>query len=159
MNEPEDPGGTGDHLILLSDEQETPVDHESLTAFARHVLATLGVPAGAELSVSLVDPEAIAALKERTLGERAPTDVLSFTIDDLDAPSPGPLVLGDVVLCPAVAERQARALGRDVADEMRLLLAHGILHLAGRDHDGAAGELSMRDEERRLLASFEAVRA
>lgn len=156
MREPEDPGGPGDYLILLSDAQELPVDHDALVAFAAHALASLGIAPGAHLSISLAGAEAMADLKARALGERAPTDVLSFPMDDPDDPAPGPVVLGDVVLCPDVAARQARALGRAVDEEMRLLLAHGILHLLGRDHADAAGESAMSREERRILEALRA---
>lgn len=137
--------------ITLEDHQRVPVDTVGLRRAAERVRRTLGVPTNAALSISLLDPEAMARLKHEALGIHAPTDVLSFQIDDPHAPSPGPLVLGDVVLCPAVADRQARALGRTLDDELERLLIHGILHLLGADHAEPHDELAMASEERRVL--------
>jgi probable rRNA maturation factor len=63
-------------------------------------------------------------------------------------------MLGDVVICVEVAERQARGLGRATQDEVEQLLVHGILHLAGRDHEDVAGERAMAREESRLLKAW-----
>lgn len=151
MSDPEDPGGGPlRHPVLLADEQDLPVDTAALERVARRALAWLGVPPATELSIGLVTPDAIAQLKARSFGEGAATDVLSFPMDGAGGP-----VLGDVVICPAVAARQARGLGRSLGDEMALLLVHGILHLLGRDHETPAGELAMRAEEQRVLAGVE----
>jgi probable rRNA maturation factor len=67
-----------------------------------------------------------------------PTDVMAFPMDELRAPredeEPEPGLLGDVLLCPQVAERQAKEAGHSTEDELHLLLVHGILHLLGHDH-------------------------
>ena len=112
-----------------------------------------------------VDEEAMAELNKRFLGKDGPTDVLAFPIDDddvveggrsPDSRGPGPSadprsticpLLGDVVICPAVAARNAPDHAGTYDDEMALLVVHGILHLLGMDHvdddggrgDGAAG--------------------
>lgn len=155
MSEPEDPGGPAAPRVSVADEQDRPVDLQSLERLARYALDALGVPESHSLSIALVSPGRMADLKHRFLGERRVTDVLSFPMDPPDAP--GPAVLGDVVICPEVAERQARPLGRRVSDEIAQLLVHGILHLFGRDHADMAGERSMAAEERRLLRSFAGV--
>ena len=155
MSDPEDPGGSPS-TVAVEDEQDVAVDTAALGRAAGRALEALRVPPLAELSVNLVDLARIVELKEQAFGVRAPTDVLAFPIDDPDHPSPGPLVLGDVVICPAVAERQARALGRAFEDEMLHLLVHGILHLLGRDHDDVTSERAMAGEQRDLLALLEA---
>ena len=142
--------------IMLEDRQRVPVDTAGLCRAAARVLASLGVPADAALSITLLDPDAMARLKHEALGVRVPTDVLSFPIDDPHAPSPGPTVLGDIVLCPAVAGRQARALGRSPGDELERLVIHGILHLLGADHAEPHDELAMAREERRILREVRA---
>ena len=81
-------------------------------------------------------------LHERWMDEPGPTDVLSFPMDELrpgrvDRDDDGPTtpgLLGDVVLCPAVARRQAQVAGHSMQDELELLCTHGILHLLGFDH-------------------------
>jgi len=149
MSEQEDPGGAAPR-VQVSDEQSWPVDVAALVAVAERALDSAGVRAGHSLSVALVDPARITELKGRYYGERRATDVLSFPMDPLDAP--GPALLGDVVICVEVAEKQARGLGRTLADELEQLLVHGILHLAGFDHESAADELAMAREERRILS-------
>lgn len=156
---PDSRGGRGS--VTIHDEQALPADLDALREAAARALDLLGAPRGAALAVTLVDPERMAELKERAFGARAPTDVLAFPVDDPADPSPGPLVLGDVVLCPAVAAEQARAAGRAPGEEITYLLVHGIQHLLGRDHAEPAEERAMFAETDRIvgaLASREAAR-
>ena len=121
-------------LVALSNRQDVPVDEPRIAELARRTLVAEGISMG-ELSVSLVSREEMAELHERYLGETGPTDVLSFPQDD---PALGDLI-GDVVLCPAVAAEQPR----DVRDEVALLVVHGVLHLLGYDHE--------REDDRRAM--------
>jgi probable rRNA maturation factor len=148
MSEPENPGSRAARVSLI-DEQERPVDVAALERLAERALDSSNVPAGHSLSVALVDRARIAELKGRYYGERRATDVLAFPMDPLDAPSPA--TLGDVVICVEVAEGQARGLGLEPQAELEHLLVHGILHLAGFDHEGAAAERAMAREEQRIL--------
>ncbi len=115
--------------------------------------------ATAELSVVCVPPEAIAVLHEEYLDEPGPTDVMSFPMDELrprrDGQPPVTGMLGDVVLCPAVAARQADAAGHDAGHELRILLAHGILHLLGFDHVEPDDEAAMFALQQSLVAQYE----
>jgi probable rRNA maturation factor len=158
--------------VYGADEQgDLRVDLDRWTTLARSVLADRGVKGDAEVSLLFVDEEAIAALNERFLGRAGPTDVLAFPIDDEPAPGgrspdlggtgPGsessedPLVLlGDVVICPAVAARNAvdHSVGAD--DELALLVVHGLLHLLGMDHKVDADAERMERLERTLLARY-----
>jgi probable rRNA maturation factor len=87
-----------------------------------------------------------------------PTDVMSFPMDELrpgrDDEEPEPGLLGDVVLCPTVAERQAAEAGHPAAEEILLLTTHGILHLLGFDHAEPDEEREMFELQRRLLLTF-----
>ncbi len=101
-----------------------------------------------EISISLVTAEAMAKLNEEYMGEPSPTDVLSFPVDGL-VPDPAerddvPVMIGEIVLCPEVAQRQAPD---DPQSEIELLVAHGVLHLLGFDHDTEEGAAQMRDRE------------
>jgi probable rRNA maturation factor len=131
--------------IELLNESGMEVDEVTLVELARHVLDGMRVHPLAELSMVLVDEEAMTRLNEQWMGERGPTDVLAFPMDELrpghHAPGdddedaePDPALLGDVVLCPQVAAVQARKARHSVEDELHLLGTHGILHLLGYDH-------------------------
>jgi probable rRNA maturation factor len=112
--------------------------------------------------VVLVGEEAMADLHVRWMNEPGPTDVLSFPMDELRRPGddeePEPGMLGDVVICPQVAQRQAQAAGHARDDEMALLLTHGILHLIGYDHAEPEEHTEMFGLQARLLAEWVAVR-
>src|SRR5437763_9863170 len=104
--------------IDIQNESGVDVDEHGLERLARHVLDEMGVHPLVELSIRLVDVDAMTALHEHFMNEPGPTDVLAFPMDELhdqrddgddnDAP---PTLLGDVVLCPSVAEAQARQAG------------------------------------------------
>ena len=148
----QDPGGDR-FTVSFDDEQHVPVDVPSLLRVARRALEMLSVPDGAALAVTFVEPSRMAELKEGALGERAPTDVLAFPMDDVDDPMPGQVVIGDVVICPEVAEEQARAAAHSPGDELTLLLVHGILHCLGRDHATPEDERAMFAEQAEILAA------
>ena len=158
----QDPGGDR-FSISFDDEQHVPVDVPSLRRVAERALLMLSVPDGAALAVTFVEAARMAELKEQALGhepgeQRAPTDVLAFPMDDVGDPMPGPIVVGDVVLCPEVAETQARAAGHSSGEELSLLLVHGILHCLGRDHATPQEEKAMFAEQAEILAAAGAAR-
>lgn len=136
-DEADDPNPT----VVLSDRQDHPADHAELTDLAVRTLRAEGA-GPVELSVSLVSTEEMADLHARYLDDPEPTDVLSFTMDE------GGL-LGDVVICPAVAASQ----NRDLPAELRLLLVHGILHLLGYDHQEEEERRSMWARQERYVGA------
>ena len=144
--------------IEVVNESDVEVDVESLGAQARFVLDRLRIHPQAELSVLLVDEAAMTELHVRWMNEPGPTDVLSFPMDELRQPQddeePEPGTLGDVVLCPQVAVRQALAAGHSTQEELLLLTTHGILHLLGFDHAESEEEKEMFALQRRLLLTF-----
>jgi len=141
--------------VFLADEQDVEVDGDDLVALARHVVGSQRVPEDMELSLLLVDADTIATMNAAHLDGHGPTDVLAFPIDEPGESPPGaPAVLGDVVLCPQVAARQAGDRGQGLADELRLLTVHGILHLLGMDHAEPDEERAMTALTDELLASY-----
>lgn len=141
--------------LFLDDQQELEVDAADLEAVADHVLRARGVPADMEVSLLLVDEDVIAELNAEYLGKDGPTDVLAFPIDEPgQVPYEEPAILGDVVICPAVAASQAPGHGRGTADELRLLVTHGLLHLLGMDHAEPDEEREMFSLTDDLLAGY-----
>ena len=160
--------------VFAADEQtEVEVDVERWLALARQVLDAQGIKLDTEVSLLFVDEPTITELNEQFLGRKGPTDVLAFPIDDEPEPGgrspdgggngPGggapeteqpPMLLGDVVICPAVAGRNASERDVDADDEIALLVVHGLLHLIGMDHVEEAEALAMERRERELLERF-----
>jgi probable rRNA maturation factor len=139
--------------VFLADEQDLTVDAADLVALAHTVLAERRVPAEMEVALLLVDEATIADLNVKHLGHEGPTDVLAFPMDEPgESPLAGPAILGDVVLCPAVALTQATERHIPVHDELQLLTVHGILHLLGMDHAEPEEEREMTALTERLLA-------
>lgn len=155
------------------------VDVVRWVTLAESVLDARGVPPSAELSLLFVDEAAMAELNSRHMGSSGPTDVLAFPMEDEgleqgrwpdngttgpDRPFPGPddmpVLLGDVVICPAVAARQAPEHAGTphhrgtTADEIALLVVHGILHVLGMDHAESEETAAMQAAERDLLDRF-----
>ncbi len=144
--------------VEVNNESGLSADESEIVALARHVLAVTRVHPQAELSVVLVDEAAMAQLHVQWMDEPGPTDVLSFPMDELrpgnDTDDAVPGLLGDVVLCPQVAVRQARTAGHSTQEELLLLTTHGILHLLGYDHAEPDEEKEMFDLQRKLLLTF-----
>jgi probable rRNA maturation factor len=144
--------------IELSNESGMEVDEAKLLRLVAYDLAELHVSADADVAVILVDEGAMEALHVQWMDEPGPTDVLSFPMDELrpgteDMPTPAGL-LGDIVLCPQVAEGQAREAEHPLMDELVLLTTHGLLHLLGFDHAEPEEEREMFGLQRDLILGF-----
>lgn len=138
------------------------VDLTDLTRLCRFVMGRLRLHPATELCLRLVEPDTIAVLNEQWMGKAGPTDVLSFPMDELepgtdeaDAPEG---YLGDIALCPQVAEEQAAANAHTPVDEINLLTVHGILHLLGYDHAEPQDHAEMFGLQGRLLAEWQLAR-
>lgn len=144
--------------IEINNESGISFDEQVLQRLAVFVLDALHVHPQTEIGISLVDEASIERLHVEWMDEPGPTDVLSFPMDELrpgrpDSPTPAGL-LGDVVICPQVAEAQAEAAGHDTLTEMVILLTHGMLHLLGFDHATPAEEAEMFGLQRDLVTAF-----
>jgi probable rRNA maturation factor len=148
--------------IEIANESGVNVDEISIVSAARFALDKMEVSPLAELSVMLVTLEVMEDLHERWMDLPGPTDVMAFPMDELestrrpDAPESSPALLGDIVLCPAFANDQARTAGHSLAEELHLLTVHGVLHLLGYDHAEPAEEREMFGLQKRILAEFHA---
>ena len=125
------------------------LDRRRLRGRAQRVLRALDLGAS-ELSLSLLDDEAMARLNERYRGKRGPTDVLSFSLMEGAYNELRGGMLGDVIVSLDTAARQAKRGRRSLDEEVLRLVIHGTLHLLGHDHQEDAEARRMRAEERRV---------
>ncbi|MBS1905431.1 MAG: rRNA maturation RNase YbeY [Actinobacteria bacterium] len=145
-------------MIEINNESAIAIDETVLLRLTERNLAELNVSADADVAIVLVDEGAMEALHVQWMDEPGPTDVLSFPMDELrpgtlDRPTP-PGLLGDIVLCPQVAEAQAATAKHTLMDELILLTTHGLLHLLGFDHAEPEDEKEMFGLQRELIAGF-----
>jgi probable rRNA maturation factor len=158
--------------VFAADEQQAhPMDVARWAELARQVLTSRKVKGETEVSLLFVDEEAMAKLNEQFLGKAGPTDVLSFPIEEEPGPTgrspdfggtgPGTsaeagllTLLGDVVICPVVAARNAEEHEVTLDDEVALLVVHGLLHLLGMDHEEDGEAARMEALEQQLLQRF-----
>lgn len=141
-----EPPSSSPIAVTLEDEQAMGVDVDRIVAVATRTATS--EEASGEISITLVDSKRMAELNEQHMGKAGPTDVLAFPIDGPQDPGlvgdGPPRMIGDLVLCPEVAAGQATS---GLEAEIDLLVAHGVLHLLGYDHDTEAGAEQMRLRE------------
>lgn len=125
------------------------------------VMNQLHVSTHSDLTIMFNEPDAMEELHLRWMNLEGPTDVMSFPMDELRPGQGSELVegmLGDIVLCPAVAATQALSAGHSTIEELLLLTIHGCLHLMGFDHGEKEQEREMFALQRQLLLTFLAAR-
>ena len=139
--------------VFVADEQDLPVDDGRVVALARHALESEDVDDDAELSILFVTSEHIHRLNARFAGDDYATDVLAFPM--MEDEDDGSWMLGDVVVCPRVAQDNAARLGRSLEEEIEMLVVHGILHLLGYDHHAPEERKTMDGRLAEVIASFD----
>jgi probable rRNA maturation factor len=156
MADPVSPTGIelSNQVEVIVDDQQTDVeiDAHRWAALAADALRAEG--ARGELTLTFVDRDEIASLNLEHMAVEGPTDVLSFPLDSLEEPIVGePVLLGDVVVCPAVASEAAPEHAGTLDDELALLVVHGCLHVLGYDHAEPEETRTMRAREVDLLCA------
>jgi probable rRNA maturation factor len=151
----------------------SPLSDAAIAKAAARALAAAGAPSPSSVTIVLTDDAELAELNRAHMGIEGPTDVLSFPMlapeafprdgraaDLVPSSIRGRTHIGDIAISVERAAEQAEQ-GRggqtgdvrwSTADELRLLVTHGVLHLCGLDHAEPAEEVAMRALERRLLA-------
>lgn len=140
--------------LYIDDAFQGALDGAKLEEVAVRALEAHGLAGPARISLALVGDEAVRQLNRIYRGQDQVTDVLSFSLAGGGFPPPpdGIPYLGEVVVAYPQAERQARELGHPVETEAAWLVAHGVLHLLGYDHETEEDEARMREMEARALA-------
>lgn len=144
--------------IEINNESGVEVREEELVKLIRHILGKMHVHPETEVSIILSDVENMEKLHIEWMDEPGPTDVLSFPMDELrpgtaEQPTPAGL-LGDIVLCPVIAQEQAVTAGHSMEEELLLLTTHGVLHLLGYDHREPEEKEEMFGLQRELLSGY-----
>lgn len=144
--------------VEVSNESGVDVPVEMLQDLVSFACQQLRVHPEADIAVLAVDEDAMEQLHLQWMNEPGPTDVLSFPMDELRPARPGedPVsgILGDIVLCPTVAKRQAETAGHSVDWELQLLTVHGLLHLLGFDHAEPEEEREMFGLQNQILELY-----
>lgn len=142
--------------VFVSNLQEkVPVDEQLLELAkktAQVAVLEAGGPEAAEISLALVDDDYIRQLNREYRGIDKPTDVLSFAMREGELLPGGEDLLGDVVVSLETAQRQCREYGHSFEREVAFLIAHGVLHLLGYDHQDEEGRRAMREKEEAVLS-------
>jgi probable rRNA maturation factor len=102
-----------------------------------------------QVSVLLTTDETIRDLNRRFRGMNKTTDVLSFPATPLQSAKPAERVAGDIAISVPTARRQAADQGHALSCELKILILHGLLHLAGYDHESDSGRMRRREHHLR----------
>lgn len=141
--------------VEVLNETDFDVAIEKISNLAAFAIAKMKLHPQTDLSVIFVDRDSIAELNKRWMDEEGPTDVLSFPMDELrpgdNSENAADSLLGDIVICPQVAQEQANLANKPVTAEIDLLLVHGLLHLLGFDHADEIEHKEMFDLQQKIL--------
>ncbi len=143
-------------VVTVDDQEDVELELSRWQTLTESALVSSGVAEG-ELNLIFIGEPKMTDLNRVHMGEDRPTDVLSFPLDGAESDGLGDALIGDIVICPAYAARQAGdhvgEAGHDgsVDDELALLIVHGVLHIVGHDHAEPGETAAMKAEEARLL--------
>ena len=149
--------------VFVANESGIPLDENELVELLRFAIERWGINPQAEVSLLALDVQAMTDLHVQWMNEPGPTDVMAFPMDELtergswqpQPATPGPALLGDIVLCPELAVAQAAERGHAFLHELRVLTIHGLLHLLGYDHDNPDAEREMFARQDQLVSQWE----
>lgn len=138
------------HAVEINNLTHQAFDEQRLASALSLVLHDAGYTR-AEVSIAIVDDDAMRAMNRDYLQHDYATDVLSFRLDDEDA---GDQLEGEIIVSADTARRQAASYGWSTDDELLLYVIHGALHLAGYDDQEDADRQRMREAEQRFLSQL-----
>ncbi|WP_069811500.1 rRNA maturation RNase YbeY [Streptomyces sp. TP-A0874] len=149
--------------IDVNNESGTDIDEQAVLSVARYALNRMRIHPLSELSVIVVDADAMEQLHLQWMDLPGPTDVMSFPMDELRPPArddeePAQGLLGDIVLCPEVAAKQGAEAptAHSMDEELQLLTVHGVLHLLGYDHEEPAEKTEMFGLQQAIIDGWRA---
>ncbi|HOD43833.1 MAG TPA: rRNA maturation RNase YbeY [Anaerolineaceae bacterium] len=129
------------------------IDNSWLEKVASYALNFQSPKPNVDLSIIITDNDLLQELNREYLGIDAPTDVLSFNVDEID-PETGNYYLGDIIISYQKANEQAVTAGHEIQSELSLLIIHGVLHLLGMDHDTPESQEPMWKIQDQILSDM-----
>jgi len=111
----------------------------------------LGLHPDCDLSLAFINDTEMEQLHLKWMNLPGSTDVMSFPMDELKPNHPDPGILGDIVISPIFARTQAEKAGHSFEHEVKILAAHGLLHLLGYDHQEVSEEKIMFELQEDLV--------
>ena len=133
------------------------VSADDLERVGKKLAQTLKLSGHSTISIRCVSPLVMAKINKEQRGKPVPTDVLSFAVaEELQTLTPKKVAreLGDIIICPVYAAREARRRGVDVREEFLRLVVHGVLHIRGYDHATEPDEHRMFSLQERLVSAM-----
>ena len=145
-------------MIDVDNSSNFSIDEVSVKNYAKQMLQILKVNTKSDVSILFVDEDEMTKQHVRWMNESGPTDVMSFPMDDIVLQDSKlrkkQAILGDIIICPAVALKDAKEQGINPAYHLVFLLTHGVLHLLGQDHQEASQRVVMQKREQGIMNSL-----
>ena len=139
------------HTIKIKDRQKKiTINKKDIEQLASQILKIKG-KRRAELSILFAGTNYIRSLNKKFRKVDTPTDVLAFSMREGKGTAFKPEILGDVVICPEIAQKSAKVYKTSVKREIHLYLTHGILHLLGYDDSNPRNRFLMETEQKKIL--------
>jgi probable rRNA maturation factor len=145
-------------MIDVDNSSNFSIDEVSVKNYAKQMLQILKVNTKSDVSILFVNEDEMTKQHVRWMNESGPTDVMSFPMDDIVLQDSKlrkkQAILGDIIICPAVALKDAKEQGINPAYHLVFLITHGVLHLLGQDHQEASQRVVMQNREQGIMNSL-----
>lgn len=145
-------------MIDVDNSSNFSIDEVSVKNYTKQMLQILKVNTKSDVSILFVNEDEMTKQHVRWMNESGPTDVMSFPMDDIVLQDSKlrkkQAILGDIIICPGVALKDAKEQGINPAYHLVFLLTHGVLHLLGQDHQEASQRVVMQKREQGIMNSL-----
>ena len=145
-------------MIDVDNSSNFSIDEVSVKNYTKQMLQILKVNTKSDVSILFVNEDEMTKQHVRWMNESGPTDVMSFPMDNIVLQDSKlrkkQAILGDIIICPGVALKDSKKQGINPAYHLVFLLAHGILHLLGQDHQEASERVVMQKREQGIMNSL-----
>jgi probable rRNA maturation factor len=145
-------------MIDVDNSSNFSIDEVSVKNYTKQMLQILKVNTKSDVSILFVNEDEMTKQHVRWMNESGPTDVMSFPMDDIllqdSKLRKKQAILGDIIICPAVALKDAKEQGINPAYHLVFLITHGVLHLLGQDHQEASQRVVMQKREQGIMNSL-----